>query len=86
MRVRGAIFLTVFGLSHLHAQTTAWRDASGEWNDASLWSAGRPTGFLSAVVRGNSLVIVPRLTPNENKSAVSARVFTSYLLPRGAVP
>src|SRR5437879_4215659 len=59
MRVSGAFFLTVFGLSHLHAQTTAWRGAAGQWNDASHWSAGQPTGFLSAVVRGNGLVTVP---------------------------
>src|SRR5260370_816853 len=58
MPVPTAILLTVFGLFPLHAQTTTWRNASGRWNDAPHWSAGLPTGFLSAVVRGNSRVTV----------------------------
>ena len=59
MLIRGGILVTVLGLFQLQAQTTTWRDASGRWNDASHWSAGLPTGFLSAEVRGNSTVTIP---------------------------
>ncbi len=59
MQVHGAIFVTLIGLSHLQAQTTIWRNASGQWSDASHWSAALPTGFLSAEVRGTSVLSVP---------------------------
>jgi hypothetical protein len=59
MRVFTASFVVALGLSTLDAQTTTWRNGTGTWTETAHWSAGMPTGFLSAEVRGNAAVAVP---------------------------
>ena len=59
MPVRRLLSAGLVAAVTLPAQSTFWRQGNGEWTDYSHWSAGIPTGFLSAVVGGNASVHVP---------------------------
>jgi hypothetical protein len=41
------------------SQTTVWQSGSGNWADAGRWTAGIPTGFRGANIRGDGNVSVP---------------------------
>jgi len=56
-RLAGALLFAA-GLA-LAQDATEWRNGSGAWNDAARWTAGLPTPFAGADVRGNSQVRVP---------------------------
>jgi hypothetical protein len=53
--------LAIFSLAlSLAAQErTEWRRDAGSWTDPSHWSAGLPTGYLSARVSGTSNLTIP---------------------------
>jgi hypothetical protein len=41
------------------SQDTAWTGGSGQWTNATKWSAGLPSAFNQASVSGDSSVIIP---------------------------
>jgi hypothetical protein len=54
-----AAVATLIQTSSSASVETDWRGGSGQWTDASSWSAGLPNEFEEASVAGSSLVAIP---------------------------
>ncbi len=59
-----AVCLAIASISRAETEpdTTKWTTGSGNWNDATHWSAGLPNAMTGAEIQGNSAVWVPEGT------------------------